>query len=78
MKKNIVIQCLEKLLKCKVTPDMGLMSDLKMNSMMMVSLGMILEEKTKISVVDFSENIDFVEDVKVQKLIDFVDSYKAK
>lgn len=75
MKKNVVIQCLEKIVKTKVTPDMGLMSDLKMDSMMLVSLGMILEEKTKISVVDFSENIDFVEDVKVQKIIDFVDSY---
>jgi len=73
--EKVVIQCIKKiaLAKINITMETSLINDLQMDSMLLVTLGMLLEEKTGISIVDFSENIDFVSDIKVKQIVELVE-----
>ncbi|ADL52820.1 acyl carrier protein [Clostridium cellulovorans] len=72
--EKVVLQCVKKIRtnNNKVTLESRLIEDLQMDSMLLVSLAMLLEEKTGVSVITFSENIDFVSDVKVIKLVEVI------
>lgn len=73
--EKVVIQCIKKIaiVKKDITMETSLIFDLQMDSMLLVTLGMLLEEKVGISIVVFSENIDFVSDVKVKQIVELVE-----
>jgi acyl carrier protein len=68
--EKVVIRCMQKLSSNKkIDSDSSLKNDLGMDSMKIISLGLMLEAKLGISIVDLSENIDFISDITAGQII---------
>lgn len=72
-----VIKCIHSITNIPnrdITVEKSLRKDLNFDSMMIISLGMHLEEEIGLNIVQLTERIDFISDISVQDIINVVNS----
>ena len=70
--EKTVIRCIHNLSNIpikQITVDKSLQNDLNFDSIMIISLGMHLEEELKVDIIQLTESIDFISDITVNDIL---------